>query len=61
MLMATVVFFAAGLVFLLSDLINLHYRTFYRVFYPTEQKLPILLFALGSICTCLLNKNLRSV
>jgi hypothetical protein len=49
---STVILFAAAAAFLLSDLVNLYSATFYRVFYPTEQKLPILLF-IGETCRVL--------
>lgn len=47
---AAVILFAAAAAFLLSDLVNLFSGTFFRVFYTTEQKLPILLFIGWGVC-----------
>lgn len=47
--LAGLLFLLAGVAFLASDVTNLLARSFYRVFYPTEQRAPFLLFITGTI------------
>jgi hypothetical protein len=48
----------AGCVMTVTDVANLMSNTFYRVFYPTEQKLPFLLFVAGPLCLLALHKRM---
>lgn len=41
-----------------SDVANLLARSFYRVFYPSEQKLPLLLIVASALTLLSLNRNL---
>lgn len=38
---AAALFFLAATAFLFSDVVNLMAQAFFRVFYPTEQKMPL--------------------
>lgn len=49
--------FAAGVVFLITDVVNISSGTFFRMFYPTEQKLPFFLIPTGVLCFVMIRYN----
>lgn len=47
----------AGCAFLITDIVNIQAATFYRLFYPTEQKLPFFLIPAGVLCIIILRNQ----
>lgn len=49
---------AAGFAFLVTDIVNLLEKSFFRIFYATEQKLPFVLLTGGVLCLLSLRRNM---
>lgn len=47
----------AGCAFFITDVVNIQAATFYRLFYPTEQKLPFFLIPAGVLCMIILRNQ----